>query len=100
MKAMGEALGRGSMVLVLSIWDDHAAHMLWLDSNDPPDADSSKPGVARGTCPTTSGVPKDVESQHADAYVELSNIRFGDIGSTTGSSPGPTPGGCPGGSLS
>jgi hypothetical protein len=31
LKAMGDAMGRG-MVLVLSLWDDHAARMLWLDS--------------------------------------------------------------------
>ena len=31
MKAMGDAMGRG-MVLVLSLWDDHSARMLWLDS--------------------------------------------------------------------
>ena len=30
-------------VLVMSEWDDGAAHMLWLDSNYPPDADPSKP---------------------------------------------------------
>ena len=33
-------------VLVMSEWDDGAAHMLWLDSNYPPDADPSKPGVS------------------------------------------------------
>merc|ERR1711879_444159 len=102
MAAMGKALARGSMVLVLSIWDDHEANMLWLDSNDPPDEDPDKPGVARGPCPTSSGVSKDVESQHPDAYVEYSNIRFGEIGSTYNGNPGPgpSPSGCPGGSLS
>ncbi|CAE6419937.1 unnamed protein product, partial [Rhizoctonia solani] len=70
------------VVLVMSIWDDHAAHMLWLDSNYPLDRDASKPGVARGSCPTTSGDPKDVESQSPNASVTFSNIRFGDIGST------------------
>jgi cellulose 1,4-beta-cellobiosidase len=29
--AMGKALEEG-MVLVMSLWDDHAANMLWLDS--------------------------------------------------------------------
>jgi cellulose 1,4-beta-cellobiosidase len=29
---MGAALAKG-MVLVMSIWDDHTAQMLWLDSN-------------------------------------------------------------------
>ncbi|KAG8697438.1 Exoglucanase 1 [Ceratobasidium sp. 395] len=70
------------MVLVLSIWDDHAANMLWLDSNYPTDRDASQPGTARGNCPTTSGVPADVESQSPNAQVIYSNIKFGDIGST------------------
>lgn len=71
-------------VLVMSIWDDHAANMLWLDSNYPLDRDASLPGVARGTCATTSGVPANVESQYPNASVTYSNIRFGDIGSTYG----------------
>ncbi|PVF91003.1 hypothetical protein CPB86DRAFT_857668, partial [Serendipita vermifera] len=37
---------------------------------------------ARGTCPTDSGKPADVESQQANASVIFSNIKFGDIGST------------------
>ncbi|KAH9852124.1 cellobiohydrolaseI [Lenzites betulinus] len=78
---MGAAFEQG-MVLVMSIWDDHAANMLWLDSDYPTDADASQPGVARGPCPTTSGVPTDVESQSANANVIFSNIKFGPIGST------------------
>lgn len=39
--------------------------MLWLDSSYPVSADTSKPGVARGTCATSSGVPSDVESSSA-----------------------------------
>ena len=35
-QAHGEAMGRG-MVLVMSLWDDHDANMLWLDSNYPLD---------------------------------------------------------------
>ncbi|KAF8148441.1 cellobiohydrolase I-II [Crassisporium funariophilum] len=70
------------MVLVLSIWDDHTANMLWLDSNYPVASDPAKPGIARGTCPTSSGVPADVESSAADSQVIYSNIKFGDIGST------------------
>jgi len=81
LKKLGDALGRG-MVLVMSLWDDHEAHMLWLDSNYPTTADASKPGVARGTCPTTSGVPADVESQHPDASVKFSNIKWGTLNST------------------
>lgn len=41
---MGEALGRG-MVLTMSIWDDGATNMLWLDSDFPLDADRNQPGV-------------------------------------------------------
>ncbi|KAF8642825.1 hypothetical protein AX16_009396 [Volvariella volvacea WC 439] len=81
MANMSEALRRG-MVLVLSIWDDHAANMLWLDSNYPTDRPASQPGVARGTCPTSSGKPSDVENSAANSQVIYSNIKFGDIGST------------------
>ncbi|TFK33732.1 cellobiohydrolase I-I [Crucibulum laeve] len=88
MQKMSDGLKNG-MVLVLSVWDDHAANMLWLDSNYPTDADASKPGVARGTCATTSGKPADVEVSATDASVTFSNIKVGDIGTTfTGSSSG------------
>lgn len=80
LKAMGSAMERG-MVLVMSLWDDHAANMLWLQGNYPTDKGDS-PGVARGTCAQDSGVPKTVEAAHPDASVEYSNIRFGDIDST------------------
>jgi cellulose 1,4-beta-cellobiosidase len=59
LKQMGEALRRG-MVLVMSLWDDHEADMLWLDSTSPPN--STRPGATRGSCPTSSGRPTDVES--------------------------------------
>jgi len=78
---MGKAFDNG-MVLVLSIWDDHAANMLWLDSNYPTDRPATQAGVARGTCATTSGVPADVEANSPNASVTYSNIKFGDIGST------------------
>ncbi|KAJ3501587.1 hypothetical protein NLJ89_g9270 [Agrocybe chaxingu] len=85
---IGKGMQEG-MVLVLSVWDDHAVNMLWLDSTYP--TDSTKPGAARGTCSTTSGAPKDVEANSPNASVTFSNIKFGDIGSTytnTGSTPG------------
>lgn len=88
LKVMGDAFAKG-MVLVMSLWDDHEAQMLWLDSSYPTDADASQPGIARGTCPTTSGQPTDVESQNANASVTFSNIKFGPIGSTfTGTASG------------
>ncbi|EOA87017.1 glycoside hydrolase family 7 protein [Exserohilum turcica Et28A] len=81
LNGMGASLARGH-VLVMSLWDDHAVNMLWLDSTYPTDADPSKPGAARGTCPTTSGKPEDVEKNSPDATVVFSNIKFGPIGST------------------
>merc|ERR1711907_85058 len=54
------------LVLVMSLWDDHFANMLWLDSIYPtsvkPTECDKNPGACRGTCPITSGVPADVES--------------------------------------
>lgn len=88
--AMGKSMDRGQ-VLVLSIWDDHAVNMLWLDSTYP--TDSTSPGAARGTCSTTSGTPTDVEKNSPNSSVTYSNIKIGPIGSTfksggTGSNPG------------
>ncbi|KAG1692756.1 hypothetical protein DVH05_024371 [Phytophthora capsici] len=78
---MGLAMKRG-MVLTMSLWTDNVAQCLWLDSDYPVTADPKKPGVSRGTCATTSGVPKDVIAKQADATVTFSNIRFGDHGTT------------------
>ncbi|KAJ2916608.1 hypothetical protein MD484_g3825, partial [Candolleomyces efflorescens] len=78
---MGRSLAKGH-VLVLSVWDDHTANMLWLDSSYPTDANPNKPGIARGTCATDSGKPTDVETSSPNAQVIFSNIKFGDIGST------------------
>jgi cellulose 1,4-beta-cellobiosidase len=86
--AMGDAMSTG-MVLVLSLWDDYAVSMLWLDSDFP--TDGTAPGNLRGTCPTTSGVPVTVEADSPNAQVIYSNIKFGAIGSTfssTGTSTG------------
>merc|ERR1712115_747560 len=92
-------------VLVMSLWDDHYANMLWLDSTYP--VGSTDPGAYRGACSADSGDPADVEVDQAKAHVKFSDIKFGPIGSTTGGSPGPAPGpaptpsgDCPGGSLS
>ena len=97
LKKMGEAMDAG-MVLVMSLWDDHEANMLWLDSTY--QVDKTGPGGPRGTCSTDSGKPSDVESQHPHAHVKFSDIKFGDICSTFKCPNGPGPGGkCPGGSL-
>jgi cellulose 1,4-beta-cellobiosidase len=88
-----EAALRNGMVLALSIWDDQGAQMLWLDSTYP--VNSTKPGAARGTCSTTSGAPKDVEANNANASVTYSNIKIGDIGSTFGTTSTTTAGNPP-----
>ncbi|EHK97530.1 putative 1,4-beta-D-glucan cellobiohydrolase B [Glarea lozoyensis 74030] len=77
--SMSSALNTG-MTLVMSIWDDHYANMLWLDSTYPTTA--TTPGSERGTCDINSGVPADVESAASGASVIYSNIKFGPIGST------------------
>lgn len=92
LNAMGGAIGRG-MVLALSVWDDHTVNMLWLDSSYPTDKDPSTPGVARGTCSTTSGSPTDLETNSPNSQVIYSNIKIGAIGSTFGSGSGTTPSG-------
>jgi cellulose 1,4-beta-cellobiosidase len=78
LSAMGDALS--AMVLTLSLWDDHYASMMWLDSTYPEGA--TTPGSARGTCEPHVGDPDKVESQHGSATVTYSNIKFGPIGST------------------
>jgi len=78
MKSMAAGMAKG-MVLVMSLWDDHYANMLWLDSTYPTDADPSTPGAARGDCPTSSGSPADVEKNNANAQVKYSNIKFGKL---------------------
>lgn len=77
--SMSNAMKAG-MVLVMSLWDDHYANMLWLDSTYP--TTGSGPGFARGTCATSSGIPATVEGQSGSASVTYSNIKFGDINST------------------
>merc|ERR1711988_1006752 len=90
LKSMDAAMEHG-MVLVLSLWDDHSANMLWLDSDYPTDQDPATPGVSRGTCAKTSGKPDDVEANVPSSSVTFFNIRYGEIGSTDGGSPGPSP---------
>lgn len=59
----------GGMVLVMSLWDDHYANIMWLDSTYPTDASPDEPGKARGSCPTDSGVPEEVEESQKDDQV-------------------------------
>ncbi|KUI54578.1 Exoglucanase 1 [Cytospora mali] len=76
---MGAALAK-PMVLVMSLWDDHYADMLWLDSTYP--TTSTSAGAVRGSCATTSGVPSDVEADDPNSSVIYKNIKFGPINST------------------
>merc|ERR1712061_593796 len=85
-EAVDEALEKG-VVLVMSLWDDHFANMLWLDSIYP--TDSTDPTNYRGSCSIDSGLPADVEVDHADSTVIFSNIKSGKIGTTTSSTPSP-----------
>ncbi|KAG6364541.1 hypothetical protein INS49_006142 [Diaporthe citri] len=80
---MSDALAK-PMVLVMSLWDDYYANMLWLDSTYP--VNETGAGTGRGTCSTDSGVPSDVESKSGSSSVVYSNIKFGPIGSTFDSS--------------
>ncbi|KAI0674559.1 cellobiohydrolaseI [Trametes maxima] len=81
LNTMGQAFQRG-MALVMSIWDDHAANMLWLDSDYPTDVPATNPGVSRGPCSASSGLPTTLETQMAGSSVTFSNIKVGPIGST------------------
>jgi cellulase len=67
---MGAALGRG-MVLAISIWNDAAQQMAWLDSGN------------NGPCRSGEGSPSNIQAQHPGTHVVFSNIKWGDIGSTT-----------------
>lgn len=81
MKTMGEALDRG-MVLVISMWDDIALNMNWLDAymGD----DSSAPGALRGPCNLEDGKPDILREAHPDSGYTVTNIRWGELGSTSG----------------
>ncbi|RPB22498.1 cellulase [Terfezia boudieri ATCC MYA-4762] len=81
MASIGAAQSRG-MALVMSLWGDHAAHMMWLDSTYPLDAAVTDPGASRGGCSRDSGVPDDLTANSPGASVTFSNIKFGTIGST------------------
>ncbi len=80
-KVMGDAMDRG-MVLSMSILDDPDTYLLWLESNFPANESTSIPGVARGPCNVTTGRQGDLIDHHYDSTVTLSNIRYGEIGST------------------
>ena len=69
--AMGEALGRG-MVLIFSVWQDSSQYMNWLDST----VDNA------GPCNSTAGDPTIIISNYPNAAITYSNIKWGELGST------------------
>ena len=78
LKQMGDSLDRGH-VLVMSLWDDHFAHMHWLDSIYPDGSDPTVPGNLRGPCDPNGGDPIDLEVTNPDATVSFSDIKIGPI---------------------
>jgi len=68
--AQGRALERGS-VLIFSIWNSDGDFMNWMDSGD------------AGPCNATEGDPALILANQPDTNVKFSNIRWGDIDSTT-----------------
>jgi len=81
LKKMGEALKRG-MVLSVSVWDDFATHMRWLDSSFPVNAAPDAPGVQRGPCDGANSHPDYLRQTHRESFVKYTNIKYGEIGST------------------
>jgi cellulose 1,4-beta-cellobiosidase len=78
LRNMGQALKRG-MVLALSLWDDHYAHMHWLDAVYPDGG--TAPGNLRGPCPPDGGDPAELENSVPNSSVTFSNLKIGPIGS-------------------
>ncbi|KAL0469855.1 glycoside hydrolase [Neurospora intermedia] len=70
LKTIGQALGRG-MVMALSIWNSERDSMAWLDAGN------------NGPCQDGEGKPDRIAKKTPDVTVTFSNIRWGDIGSTT-----------------
>ena len=81
LQRMGQVLNRG-VTLVMSQWLDFEARMLWLDALTYPENAPPGPGVARGPCATTTGVPSDVIAQNPGATVVYSKITVAPIGTT------------------
>merc|ERR1712207_39180 len=97
MKAMGESLDRGH-VMIFSLWDDVEVNMLWLDSAYPLNKPDTDPGIKRGDCPGgIESTPTHLRENFSNGYVTFKNAAVGEIGSTqptqapTPTSPAPTP---------
>jgi cellulase len=55
----------------MSIWNDPKEQMQWMDQGK------------NGPCPKGQGTPANIQAQNPNTHVVFSNIRWGDIGSTT-----------------
>lgn len=66
----------------MSLQDDYAANLLWLDSDYSTIVDLSAPGISRGTCSTSLSVPTTIEASSPNAYIVYSNIKVRPINST------------------
>mmetsp|Transcript_69028 Transcript_69028/g.173939 ORF Transcript_69028/g.173939 Transcript_69028/m.173939 type:complete len:683 (-) Transcript_69028:513-2561(-) len=86
---MSKAFERG-MVLALALWDDLAVKMQWLDSFLPHDLPQDTLGALRGPCKPEWGTPQWMRENIPAANVQFTNLRFGEIGSTTGQSRSPS----------
>merc|ERR1712214_182017 len=89
MKAMGESLDRGH-VMIFSLWDDVEVNMLWLDSAYPLNKPETDPGIKRGDCPGgIESTPTYLRQTYPNGYVTFKNAAVGEIGSTTDFNPTP-----------
>jgi cellulose 1,4-beta-cellobiosidase len=86
-KRMGESFKRG-MVLVMSLWDDTAVNMLWLDSTFP--KGSTELGSKRGPCPDNRQGVDWLRRTYPDSKVIYSNIKVEAI-EPKPTTPTPTP---------
>ena len=74
MKSVGDTFKRGNMVLVLSIWDDAATGMEWLDSTV-----GTGDGSKRGPCPVGSGDSTALRASSPSSYVTYADIKLNPI---------------------
>lgn len=89
MGRMTTALNTG-MVLAVSINDNYSWNLTYLDSVFYPNSNPKNPGVTRGPCLGVNDGPYTVETLYPSSQFIVSNIRYGDIGSTGGTGPATT----------
>ena len=86
-KRMGESFKRGQ-VLVISLWDDSAVNMLWLDSTFP--ASSTATGAKRGPCDPSRGGIWWLRQTYPNSQYTVSKLQVRAL-STTNPAPSPVP---------